>query len=237
MKKHHKAVSFSIIGIVLLLPILCIVGLWLSTRSKSKFELLWSLTAPQRQCAEQIIGTSELLYVKKLDEGESVAIGYTADVSYYVTIYKATQDEQCNIEFQEETWNCYEQMRNDFCGGNKYTYRLRPKNVEYVDLTDNESPEVHVEIDTFPGKYGGGYHVFYIKQADGSFDPALDLRLCAGMNTVEIDSVSQKIVATTDLHCDEFGGSEKEVLECTLTGEEPHCVETRHDDLLHFDED
>lgn len=222
-----RKLAIPLIGIILTMCLVCVAGLWLKNRTKSTIELLWPLTIAQRQCVSQITDKSNLVYVENQTDEDSIAIGYLVGYDYYVSVFNVGQSGYCNVEFQEKVWGCHEHVLPVYC--DEPGYKLRPKRIRMVELTGSSPPEIYAWFDTpGPGRNSNAHHVFYTKQMDDSYRAVLTLRLCLGLSSVEIDTDSQKIVATDDLGCDMFH-DRKEVIECSLLGGEAQCVEIRHD--------
>jgi len=233
MKRHTIVALSALFGtfavglglcVTLFLPVLCIGGLWLGTRPKSKIELLWPLTALQRQCVEQIIGTSELVYVEKQAGGESIGIGYkTTDTDYYVAIFSVDQSGVCDVTFQKEAWSCYDEFLETYCED----IWMKPKKIALVELTDCEPSEVYIWFNT-PSRWTGAKHVFYIKQPDGAYEEVMRLRICPGrgLSSVEIrnEDGSPTIMVQDDRLCDWPKSNKQSYTEYSLITGEPEII-------------
>jgi hypothetical protein len=224
-KSLKQKLFIVLIGAILTLCFTCIIGTWLSNRTKSTRELLGPLTKTQRICTRQIVGDGTLVHVEK--NQDNIAIGYFIDDDLYVSIFNTSQDDTCNVEFQERVWHCYDLKSAEYC--DKYGYDIEPKKILQVELTDNASQEVYVWFDARgPGRNGNAHHIFYVEQPDHSYEPIFILTLCTGLSSVEIDKESKKIIATDDMNCDMFHGR-KEVIECSILDGTSHCKLIKHD--------
>jgi hypothetical protein len=228
--KHHTGIAYSaILGalaaalcVTLVIPGLCIGGLWLSTRPKSKIELLWPLTTPQRQCVEQIIGSSKPVYVEKQADGESIGIGYTTTgTDYYVAIFSVDQSGVCEVAFQKEVWNCYDEFLETY----REDTRAKPKKIALVELTGSEPSEVYIWFDT-RGRWTGAKHVFYIEQPDGAYEEVMRLRICSGLSSVEIrnEGGSTTVMVQDDRLCDSPKSNKQNYTEYSLITGEPEII-------------
>jgi hypothetical protein len=213
--------TISAIGFICAILATCVVLPWLENRTKSTLELLWPLTAIERQCVKQIVGNGKLVYVEKLADSNLVAAGYLVYKDYRVSVFSADQSGHCNVEFQENAWQLV-----PFGDGTSYSqeYELRPRKVQRVELTGNYPPEIYVWFDLRgPGKRTNAKHIFYVKQADGAFKAVLTLQLCLGLSSVRIDSSLQRILATDDMQCD-WPPGDKEYIEYSLSNGIPHRI-------------
>jgi hypothetical protein len=191
-------------------------GFWL--KSKTQNDTILSrrpLTKLETECARQIVATNDLILVQRQADNQLVAVGYMIDGEYYVPVFQVDPMGLCEIYFQEEVFECYAEILAALC--DKYEYKITPKNVQVVELTGDQTPEIYVWYDIQDlGRYAA-HHIFYQKQSDGSNQALLHLWLCPGFSTVTIVSEPPRIEAVEDLICDTVHGR-KEYLEYSLAG-------------------
>ena len=190
-------------------------GFWLKLKSQNDTLLLWSLTPIERECAKEIVASNDLNFVQTQADDQSIAIGYMIDSKYHVSIFKVGAAGLCEIEFQQEVFECYEQILAALC--DQYEHKITPKSVQVVELTGDQTAEIYVWYQIRPFGRGGERHVFYQKQSDGSNKVLLYLRLCPRLSNVTILSVPQRILAVNDLVCDMFH-DRKEYMAYSLAG-------------------
>jgi hypothetical protein len=213
--------TISAIGFICAVLATCVVLLWLENRTKSTMELLWPLTALERQCVKQIVGNGKLIYVERQADSNFAAAGYLVNKDYHVSVFSTDQSGHCNVEFQENVWQLA-----PFGDGTPYSreYELRPRKIQRVELTGNYPLEIYVWFDLLgPGKRTNAKHIFYVKQADGTSIAALTLQLCLGSSSVRIDRSLQRILATDDMQCD-WPSGDKEYIEYSLSNGIPHRI-------------
>ena len=195
--------------------LLGIAALWLANRTPTPAELLQPLTASQRRCAEQIVDGHTLIYASQQLPDNKLVLGYTGDKDLFVAVLNEEPDNACHVEFNEKVFDCYKAYVAKHCTD----LSARLQKVEAVELTGNAPAEMYVWFDVLgigAGARGDAKHQFYVKQSGGSFDLALELRLCVNLSSLEIDKDLRKIIATDDLVCDEFPGGRKEYIEYAL---------------------
>jgi hypothetical protein len=190
-------------------------GFWVKLKTQNDTLLLWSLTPLERECARQIVGSNDLVFVQSHSDNQSIAVGYMIGSKYYVSIFGVDSTGSCEVSFQEEVFECYDQILSSLC--DQREYKITPKSVQVVELTGDETPEIYVWYLIRGFGRGGERHVFYQKQSDGSNQVLLHLRLCPKLSTVTILSEPQRILAVNDLVCDMFH-DQKESLEYSLAG-------------------
>jgi hypothetical protein len=189
---------------------------WLKLKTQNDTLLLWSLTQSERECARQIVATNDLVFVETEADNGFVAVGYLVGRKYHVSTFKVSSVGLCEIEFQQEVFDCYDEIQAWLC--DEHEYKVRPKHVQSIELTGDQTPEVYIWYETpGPGIRSNAHYMFYQKQANGSYEVLLHLRLCLGLSTVTVDAEQQKIFAVDDLVCDMFHGP-KEYLEYSLAG-------------------
>jgi hypothetical protein len=196
--------------------LLGLYSFWLKLKTQTDTLLLWPLTELERECARQIVGSNDLVFVQSQSDNQSVAVGYMIDGKYHVAIFEANSASLCEFEFEQAVFECYDQKLALFCDQNEY--RVTPKSVQVVELTGDQTPEIYIWYETpGPGKRYNSHHMFYQKQGDGPYEVLLHLRRCFGLSTVTVDAEQQKIVSVDDLVCDMFHGR-KEYIEYSLAG-------------------
>jgi hypothetical protein len=206
----------------------CLIGLaalwlatWLTNRTPTTEELLQPLTAAQRQCVQQIVNGRTLIYTSQQLPENKLVLGYTGDKDLYVAVVNEGPDSACNTEFNEKVFDCYQSYLHEYCTN----YRLSLQKVESVELTGDAPVEVYVWFDIQGiSRRSGGRYQFYVKQSDGSFKMALELRLCAGLSSLEINRDSQKIIATDDMGCYMSFQGRKEYIEYILPKGTPQKI-------------
>jgi hypothetical protein len=223
--KSWWAIALGLAAIVLLS---CVIAWWLNDRTPTPAELLQPLTVSQRQCVEQIINGRTLIYLTQHSFGDSVAVGYTGDNDLYVAVISEDQSNGCHTEYNEKVFDCYQHYLPEYCTNNK----LRLQKVEAVELTGDATAEMYVWVDVQGvGRRSNAKHQFYVRQSDGSFTMVLELRLCAGLGSVEINKDSQKIIATDDMNCYMFFQGRKEYIEYILPKGTPQKLRDDFDPL------
>ncbi len=160
---------------------------------------IWQMSAAQRQCAEQF--ASNLAFVDKPDDGDSIAIGYLVGDDYYVAIYSVGAQGQCDVEFREKVRHL-----QPFGSANSFKKEegILLKAVRKVRLSNSPSPDVYVWFET-PGlfSYEHTTHIFFVEQPDSSYKAALVLDLCVGAGSVQITNERDTplIVVTSTRYC------------------------------------
>ena len=229
MKSRAKYLLIACLIIIASAFLICVAALWLADRTPTSDELLQPLTTSQRRCVEQIINGHTLIYSSKQISENKLVLGYTEDKDLYVAVISEDPTNACRIEFNEKVFDCYSNYLPKYCTN----YKLRLQKVEPVELTGDPPAEMYVWFDVLgigAGARGDAKHQFYVKQSDGSFKLALELRLCVNLSSLEIDKDLRKIIATDDLVCDEFPGR-KEYIEYALPKGTPQPLKDTFDPL------
>jgi hypothetical protein len=194
--------------------LLGLYSFWLKLKTQNDTLLLWPLTELERECARQIVGSNDLVFVQRQTDNGVVGVGYLVGRKYHVSTFKVSPEGLCEIDFQQEVFDCYDEILAWLCDENEY--KVKPKLVQSVELTGDQTPEVYIWYETpGPGKRYNSHHMFYQKQGDGPYEVLLHLRRCFGLSTVTVDAEQQKIVSVDDLVCDMFHGR-KEYIEYSL---------------------
>ncbi len=229
MTLKPKFVIAFVLVIIASASAVCAAVLWLSDRTPTPDELLRPLTTSQRQCAEQIVKGHTLIYSLQQISENKLVLGYTGDKDFYVAVINEELNNACHVEFNEKVFDCYKSYLPEYCTD----YKLRLQKVETVELTGDAPAEIYVWFDVLGMNFGGrgdAKHQFYVKQSDGAFSLALELRLCVDLSSLEIDRNLRKIIATDDLVCDEFPGR-KEYIEYILPEGTPQKLRDDFDPL------
>jgi hypothetical protein len=189
------------------------LALWLVDRTPTPAELLQPLTASHRQCVEQIVNGHTLIYAAQQSPEDKLVLGYTGDKDLFVAVIDEGPDNACHTEFNEKVFDCYQSYLPEYCTN----YKLRLQKAETAELTGDAPAEMYVWFEVQGvGRRNGARYQFYVKQSDSSFKMALELRLCAGLSSLEINKDSQKIIATDDMGCYMSFQGRKEYIEYVL---------------------
>ncbi len=159
-------------------------------------EILNSLSDAHKQCVEQVIKSENLLYAK-LENSNHLAIGYISEDSFEVVIFVVNDTGDCIIEFQQSIASRYYLNRHAIGVFG---------NIELVDLSGNQQPEVYVWFSSRDGRQDAGdEYIFYSKQADGSYERVFTLLACRDRSSVQFTQLEgeskRRIVLTEDSEC------------------------------------
>ncbi len=224
-----RAKYLFIVGLIIIASafLICLATLGMTDRTPTPAELLQPLTASQRQCVEQIVNGYTLIYASQQASKNNLVLGYTGDKDLYVAVIDEVPMNACHVEFNEKVFDCYTNYLPEYC----INYKLRLQKVEAVELTGDAPAEMYVWFDTVGlGRRSGARHQFYVEQPDGSFRMALELKLCTGLSSVEIDDGLREIIATDDVACNMSHGK-KEYIEYALPNGTPQKLRDDFDPL------
>lgn len=203
------------------------LAIWLANRTPTRAELLQPLTAAQRQCVEQIINGHTLIYASQQSSDNKLVLGYSGDNDLYVAVISEDPQNTCRTEFNKKVFDCYEAYLNEYCAD----YTLRLQKVENVELTGGAPAEMYIWFDILRlDKRSGARHQFYVRHPDDSLEMVLELKLCVGLSSVEIDNGLAKIIATDDIVCD-MTPRRKEYIEYALPNGTPQKLRDDFDPL------
>ncbi len=200
--------------VLILGAVITVVGVggiaWRLAVTPKALVLLRSLSPVQRSCVEEIVGSGTLAIVEPQEVDGSLAIGYLVDKDYYTSILSIRSSGSCHSEFKAKAFDCYDEYQVIYCRDSDY--RVEPRRIQKVELSDDLTPYVYVWFDVFGlGVRGGAHHSFYVEQADGSGKLVLALKLCVGLSSLRIDGATHMVSALDDVVCDMFHGRKEHI--------------------------
>jgi hypothetical protein len=227
MKSRSKNLFALLLIFITSTCLIGVVALSLANRMPTPVELLQPFTASQRQCVEQIIDGNTLISLTQQSPENNFVLGYTGNKDLHVAIFREDSQHKCHTEFKEKVFDCYEAYLDEYCGN----FALRLQKVEAVELTGGAPAETYVWFDILGvDRRSGARHQFYVRQPNDSLEMVLELKLCAGLSSVEIDNGLSRIIATDDIVCDMTSGR-KEYIEYVLPNGTPQKLRDDFDPL------